>query len=170
MTVLPGGIREQHALEDQSQHHDNPSAANSSQQQSSTITPSKKNSQISTQQSKISAHTVSTKASFPPSFGDSIVGKEDGVCRIVSQNVGCLGVIATNNNKIRTAKEWLLQHHVDVCEWQEIGIANHVLQRHDKLHERMRDSRRKAMRISVGTNKHEDIERFQWGGHSNHDF
>ena len=101
-----------------------------------------------------------------PIFGEAMLPKEDGICRIVSQNVGCLGVQAFGNNKLRTAKEWLIHHQIDICGWQEIGFANHVLKRHERMAERMRDLRWKGIRISTATNKNESIDRFQWGGTS----
>ena len=61
--------------------------------------------------------TSSPNTKFSPVFGDDITEKEDGICRIVSQNVGCLGISSFSNNKMRTAKEWLIRHQVDICGW-----------------------------------------------------
>lgn len=110
--------------------------------------------------------TSSPNTKFSPVFGDDITEKEDGICRIVSQNVGCLGISSFSNNKMRTAKEWLIRHQVDICGWQEIGFANHLLPRHERMAERMRDSRWKSVRTSTSSNTHEDVDRFQWGGTS----
>lgn len=97
-------------------------------------------------------------------FKDQMAHKEDGVCRIVSQNIGCLGVQAYGNNKLRAAKEWLFHNQVDICGWQEIGFANHNFKRHERMAERMRDSQWPSMMISTGTNKNEELIRFQWRG------
>ena len=117
-----------------------------------------------TTQQNIHSFTIKNDRKFPAIFGETIVGKEHGVCRIVSQNVGCIGVQSFANNKIRTAIQWLYRNHVGICGWQEIGIINHKLQRHERLHEHMRDPRHHAMRISTGTYTHDDIDRFQCGG------
>lgn len=90
--------------------------------------------------------------------------KQDGICRIVSQNINCIGIDVVTNPKLHTAKEWIYHNEVDICGWQEIGVAQHLLQRHEKLAERMRDIRHANMRISSSNNRHENIEKFQYGG------
>lgn len=108
--------------------------------------------------------TITNLDRFPSIFGDALIPKEDGICRIVSQNVGCLGVSMFGNNKLRTAKEWLLTNQVDICGWQEIGFANHLLPRHERMSERLSDRRWKAVRTSTSTNTFDDVDKFQWGG------
>ena len=39
-----------------------------------------------------------------------------------------------------------------------------MIQKHERLAERLRDYRRKQIRVSTANNKHESIEKFQWGG------
>ena len=174
LSVLPGGNGEQHAsMSNQEGHHKKKSTNKKSQTVKYNNTKGNnglefdKNTAtkiVNNHQRTMSSFTKNNKNAFPTIFGDTMIGKENGVCRIVSQNIGCLGVQYFANNKIRTAKEWLFNNHVDVCGWQEIGLANHKFQRHERLNERMRDPRRRAMRISTGTNIHDDIGKFQWGG------
>ena len=57
-------------------------------------------------------------------FGDHLVEKETNQVRIVSQNVNCIGVSHYHNHKIEDAKNWLLQHDVDIAGWQETGVAS----------------------------------------------
>ena len=189
VTVLPGDTRDQHAS---MSYHESQSKKKTAKKKTkkvkcrrnknSTKEPARRyyNRHVATtipittsppqtkppKQQQIHSFTTNMSPQFPSIFGESIVGKDDGVCRIVTQNVGCIGVSASANNKIRSAKEWLYQHHVDICGWQEIGIANHKFQRHERLHKRMRNPRRQAMRISTGTNTNDDIDKFQWGGGS----
>jgi len=99
-------------------------------------------------------------------FGDHLVDKEDHLCRIVSQNVDCIGVVSKDNYKQEKAKDWLIQHEVDVVGWQETGIAFHRLPKQDRLAERMRDPRWAKTRISSCNNKHENVDNFQYGGTS----
>ena len=84
----------------------------------------------------------------------------------MSQNVNCIGVSQYNNHKIEYAKNWLLQHNVDLAGWQETGIAFRTLPRRKRLSERMKDTRWNKFRISSSNNKHESIDTFQYGGTS----
>ena len=97
-------------------------------------------------------------------FGDHLVEKEDSVIRIVSQNVNCIGVSHEINHKQENAKNWMIQHSVDIVGWQETGVAFHTLPRHKRLAHRMKDIRWNKMRISSSNNKNENIETFQYGG------
>ena len=82
----------------------------------------------------------------------------------MSQNVNCIGVSQYHNHKIEYAKNWLLQHDVDIAGWQETGVAFHTLPRRKRLSERMKDIRWNKFRISSSNNKHESIDTFQYGG------
>ena len=115
----------------------------------------------SSNQPTVHPFATTNKDRFPYIFGDALIPKEDGICRIVSQNVGCLGVSMFSNNKMRTVKEWLINNQVDICGWQEISFANHLLPRHDRLAERLRDRRWQAVRTSTSSNTHDDIDKFQ---------
>ena len=97
-------------------------------------------------------------------FGDCLVEKETGVIRIVSQNVNCIGVNSENNYKQERAKNWIYDHEVDIIGWQEVGVAFHTLPRHERLAERMKDLRWDKFRISSSNNKHEKINKMQYGG------
>ena len=73
------------------------------------------------------------KSSKNKVFGDHLVEKEDSVIRIVSQNVNCIGVSHEINHKQENAKDWMIQHSVDIVGWQETGVAFHTLPRHKLL-------------------------------------
>ena len=90
--------------------------------------------------------------------------KKDNEYQIVSNNIGCLGLESIANHKQNSFKDWLIQHEVDLVGLQEIGLAQHMLQKHERVAERFRDYRRKQIRVSTSNNKHESIEKFQWGG------
>ena len=97
-------------------------------------------------------------------FGDHLTIKSKDTVRIVSQNVNCIGTSIQNNYKIEEAKNWLLQNEVDIVGWQETGIAFHTLPKHERLSERIKDIRWKKIRISSSNNKHESLQKLQYGG------
>ena len=97
-------------------------------------------------------------------FGDHLTFKSKDTVRIVSQNVNCIGISTQNNYKIEEAKNWMLQNEVDIVGWQETGIAFHTLPKYEKLPERIKDIRWKKVRISSSNNKHETLQKFQYGG------
>ena len=93
--------------------------------------------------------------------------KDDGIIRMVSQNIGCLGIDTLTNSKQDTAIEWLIRNEVDVFAWQEIGIAFHKVPGYERLSERIRDRRWNKVRLTYSNNIHDDSpEQFQWGGTS----
>ena len=93
-------------------------------------------------------------------FGDHLVEKEPNQVQIVSQNVNCIRVSQHNNHKTEYAKNWLIQHDVDIAGWQETGIVFHTLPRRNRLSERMKDIRWNKFQISYT---------FQYGGYCSHD-
>lgn len=97
-------------------------------------------------------------------YGNSITSKHHVVLRLVGQNIGCLGVRTFANQTQEQGKEWLLDNHVDICCWQELDLSLHMLKHHEKLNERMRDSRWSKIRLSSSNNKHESIEKLQFVG------
>ena len=97
-------------------------------------------------------------------YGEDLMHKHEDMCRIVSHNINCVGLEIVGNYKFTRAKEWLYNAQVDICGWQEVGLAQHLFQRHERLAERMRDSRRSHLRISSANNHHESMEKFQYGG------
>ena len=98
--------------------------------------------------------------------GDSLCKKDDNCIRLVSQNIGCLGIHSFGNGKQSKAIQWLIQNQVDIVAWQEIGIAFHMQQRCDRMRERMRDPRWQKVRVVSANNKHESIDNKQFGGTS----
>ena len=97
-------------------------------------------------------------------FGDHFGEKRPDHIRIVSQNINCLGIKSKNNPKQEQLINWLIQNEIDIIGWQEIGIAFHLLPYNQRLTERIKDPRWAKIRISSSNNKHERIERFQYGG------
>ena len=97
-------------------------------------------------------------------FGDSITTKEDGIIRIVSQNINCFGVSTHHNHKQEITKTWLIENSVDIVGWQETGIAFHMFPKNKRLHERMKDPRWSKQRLSAYNNKHECVSCLQYGG------
>ena len=86
--------------------------------------------------------------------------------RIVSQNIGCLGINAKANPKQDSAIEWIHKHEIDIVGWQEVGISFDMMKGHESFHERIRDPRWKKRRVIQSNNIHEKNDAFQWGGTS----
>lgn len=99
-------------------------------------------------------------------FGNSMGAKKDGIIRIVSQNIGCLGIASKANPKQDSAIEWIHKHEVDIIGWQEVGVAFDMLKGHESFHERIRDPRWNKRRIVQANNVHDKNDAFQWGGTS----
>ena len=99
-------------------------------------------------------------------FGDQMDEKGSGHIRIVSQNINCLGVRNSNNSKQDRAINWLINNEVDIIGWQELGIAFHLLPYSHRLAARLKDPRWMKQRVSSNNNKHENVEKFQYGGTS----
>ena len=47
--------------------------------------------------------------------------------RIVSNNIGCIGIESIANSKQNSLKDWLARNEVDIVNWQEIGLAQHMI-------------------------------------------
>lgn len=112
------------------------------------------------------ANSNSTVVHESLDIGDKLHKKDDNHIRIVSQNIGCLGIHSFGNGKQSKGIEWLIQNQVDIVTWQEIGVAFHMQQRCDKMRERMRDPRWQKARVISANNKHESIDNKQFGGTS----
>ena len=97
-------------------------------------------------------------------FGDHITVKPKNTIRIASQNVNCIGISNYNNYKLEEAKSWLLQNEIDIVGWQEVGIAFHILPKYERLAERIKDIRWKKIRSITSNNKHESVNKTQYGG------
>jgi len=63
-------------------------------------------------------------------YGDKTGVKNNDKCRIISHNINCIGINTITNPKLNTAKEWIYANEVDICGWQEIGVGQHMMQRH----------------------------------------
>ena len=97
-------------------------------------------------------------------FGDPINEKHQDTIRLTGQNIGCLGVRSFGNQKQEQGKNWLIKNSVDVCCWQELGMALHMLKHQERIQERMKDYRWTRTRISASNNRHESIDKLQFGG------
>lgn len=53
---------------------------------------------------------------------------------------------------------------MEVCGLQETGIAQQMLKRHEKIAECMRVHRRDNIRMGSANNRHESVEKLQFGG------
>ena len=114
--------------------------------------------------SQIKRHHILNRSTKHKTFGDKLSQKKSGHIRIISQNISCIGVSNTINHKQDQAKDWLLQHNVDIAGWQETGVAFHTLPLHQRLPSRINDSRWKKVRVTSYNNRHENIGKFQYGG------
>ena len=112
----------------------------------------------------LTIRTTNIEKQKTETFGDSMKTKHCDSIRLVGQNIGCLGVRAFNNHKQDMGKEWLIKNNIDICCWQELGIALHMTKHQDRIHERMRDHRWGRIRISATNNRHESIDKMQFGG------
>lgn len=96
--------------------------------------------------------------------GENMPLKSPDEYRIVCHTIDCLGVQATCNHKQKNINDWFVRNEVDVVGWQEVGIVHHLFPKHERLSERLRDYRRRQIRVASANNKHENIDRFQRGG------
>ena len=90
--------------------------------------------------------------------------KSEETIRLTGQNIGCLGIRTFGNQKQDAGKEWLIKNSVDICCWQELGIAHHMMKHQDRIRERMKDHRWSRTRVCASNNKHESIDKLQFGG------
>ena len=97
-------------------------------------------------------------------YGDAMKAKLHDTIRLIGQNIGCLGVRSFGNQKQEQGKSWLIQHNVDICCWQEIGLSLHMMKHQERIQERMKDYRWTKTRITAANNKHESINKLQFGG------
>ena len=107
-----------------------------------------------------------TVASESIDVGDVINKKDNNSIRLASQNIGCLRIYSFGNGKQSKGIQWLIKNQVDIVAWQEVGVAFHMQQRCDRMRERMRDPRWQKVRVVTANNRHESIDRKQFGGTS----
>ena len=110
------------------------------------------------------APSNSTAVQGSANVGDSIYKKDSNSIRLVTQNIGCLGVKSFANGKQAKGIQWLIQHKVDIVAWQELGVSFHMQQRCDHMKERIRDPRWSKVRLTSANNRHESIDLKQFGG------
>ena len=97
-------------------------------------------------------------------FGERMCPLEEGIVRVASINVNCLGVFSQSNAKQDLLKEWIHENEISILGIQEMGIAMHMVPSYDKMIERMRDLRWTKHCVSSASNIHESITKAQYGG------
>ena len=97
-------------------------------------------------------------------FGEKMDQLEEDSLRLVSLNINNIGIHSYNNSKQDMLKNWLYDNEVSIIGMQELGVAMHLVPKHDRLHERMRDLRWKKIKVSQANNKNENVEKSQYGG------
>ena len=73
-------------------------------------------------------------------WGDAIIDKPDGTLRIVSKQIGGIG-LRSDNSKERELKTWLVEKEVDCVGLQETNIYLGKCRDKEQFRERMRHSR-----------------------------
>lgn len=81
---------------------------------------------FSSTQTHIGTYLTSKPPSTSKLFGEPLCQKAPHEYRIISNNIGCIGVDAVVNSKQQSLKDWLVQYEVDLVGWQEIGLAQHM--------------------------------------------
>ena len=97
-------------------------------------------------------------------FGEAMEQLEADSLRLVSLNINNIGTQSYNNSKQDMLKNWLYDNDVSIIGMQEIGVAMHLVPKHDRLHERMRDVRWKKIKVCQANNINENVEKSQYGG------
>ena len=112
----------------------------------------------------IKATSTERCKSITEMYGNAMKPKHSDHIRLIGQNIGCLGVRSFGNQKQEQGKNWLIQNNVDICCRQEIVISLHMLKHQERIQERMKDYRWSKTRMSTANNKHESIDKLQFGG------
>lgn len=128
------------------------------------LQPTSSRTARSSSQTRITAFQQATNPLCSRLYGEDMGPKSDDSYRIDSHNIDCLGLEAIGNQKQNTLKDWIAKKDIDIIGMQEIGISNHMLPKHERIAERIRDYRRSQIRVVAANNKNENIDKFQWGG------
>ena len=96
-------------------------------------------------------------------WGDSMLLKDDDCYRIVSKNIGSLGVRA-RSFKEDLLKSWMREHMIDVTCMQEININWAKIKGKYRIYERFKLKDRSKFKLSYAFNKNENRVAFQRGG------
>ena len=106
---------------------------------------------------------VLTNTNMVKEWGDSLGIKADDCYRIVSKNIGSLGV-RPNSLKEDQLKDWMRNHQIDVTCLQEININWSKVRGKYRIHERFKKKDREEFKLSYAYNKNEIRTTFQRGG------
>ena len=89
--------------------------------------------------------------------------RQDNVVRIVSKQIGGLGVVA-GNSKERELKNWMVANEVDCIGIQETNVFWKKCRDKAQFRERMRHHEWDFVRTATSYNKHEFTALNQFGG------
>ena len=96
-------------------------------------------------------------------WGDSILEKDEDCYRIVSKNIGSLGVRA-RSFKEDVLKSWMNEHQISVTCIQEVNINWARIRGKYRIYERFKQKDRSKFKLSFAYNKNENNAAFQQGG------
>ena len=96
-------------------------------------------------------------------WGDPLIEKNDNIIRIVSKQIGGLGIKA-GNSKERELKEWIVDNDIDCLGLQETNVFWKKCNDKSQFRERMRHHKWDFVRTSTAFNKHEFTSLNQFGG------
>ena len=96
-------------------------------------------------------------------WGDDILNLNDDCYRIVSKNIGGLGVRACSI-KEDFLKAWMNEHCIHVTCIQEVNINWTRIRGKYRIYERFKSKDRSKFKLSYAYNKNENNVAFQWGG------
>ena len=107
--------------------------------------------------------TKSNNSEDEEAWGDKLEMREDNVVRIVSKQIGGLGVVA-GNSKERELKNWMVANEVDCIGIQETNVFWKKCRDKAQFRERMRHHEWDFVRTATSYNKHEFTALNQFGG------
>ena len=96
-------------------------------------------------------------------WGDNIREIDDECFRIVSKNIGSLGV-RPRSFKVDVTKSWMKQHQISVTCIQEVNINWAKITGKYRIYERFKTDDKSKFKLSYAYNKNENRGSFQRGG------
>lgn len=108
------------------------------------------------------AKSVRNKDETEP-LGDPLIVKEDGIIRIVSKQIGRLGITASNS-KERELKNWIIEKEIDYIGLHETNVFWKKYRDKSQFRERMLHHNWEFVRTLTAFNKHEFTALDQFGG------
>ena len=86
-------------------------------------------------------------------WGDKMEDKKEGYIRLMSRNIGGLGIIP-GNQKEEELKTWIVNSEVDIIGLQELNINIMQCRDRERIGERMKTPAWEHYRVTTGHNKH----------------